>query len=304
MSGMDEGRARNVRVTTKTGSMTTVSSGRSIPRPSSGTRSTRVSPTRSSNSHSLAAADLCDCRGGCRSGPRNRANVTLCSGSCPDRTVLAVLQCGQRRRMLPRAGRLPGGPSMRQRLSETLQALATDALEQRVKPVEALADDAAQVAAACHAMAIRFHRGGKLVCFGSGGPSTDAQHIAVEFVHPVIVGKRALPAISLTGDVATLTSIASREGSAQPHPHRVRYVAAPEAIALGVSVGGDDAAVLRGLEAAAGLGMLTIALVGGDGGQTARSQAVHHNLVARSDDPLVVKEVHVTAYHILWELVH
>ena len=52
---------------------------------------------------------------------------------------------------------------MRQRLSETLQTAATDALEQRVKPVEALADDAERVAAACHAMAIRFHRGGKLV---------------------------------------------------------------------------------------------------------------------------------------------
>jgi D-sedoheptulose 7-phosphate isomerase len=169
---------------------------------------------------------------------------------------------------------------MRQRLSETLQSAATDALEQR------------------------FHRGGKLVCFGSGGPSTDAQHIAVEFVHPVIVGKRALPAISLTGDVATLTSIAGREGYAEVYAHQLRYLAAPEDIALGVSVDGDDPAVLRGLEEAAGLGMLTIALVGGDGGQTARSQAVHHNLVARSDDPLVVKEVHVTAYHILWELVH
>ena len=67
-------------------------------------------------------------------------------------------------------------------------------------------------------MAVRFHRGGKLVCFGSGGPSTDAQHIAVEFVHPVIVGKRALPAISLTGDVATLTSIAGREGYAGSLP--------------------------------------------------------------------------------------
>jgi D-sedoheptulose 7-phosphate isomerase len=101
---------------------------------------------------------------------------------------------------------------MRQRLSETLQAAAADALEQRAKPVQALADDAGQVAAACHAMATRFHRGGKLVCFGSGVPSTDAQHIAVEFVHPVIVGKRALPAISLTGDVASLTSVAGREG--------------------------------------------------------------------------------------------
>jgi D-sedoheptulose 7-phosphate isomerase len=165
---------------------------------------------------------------------------------------------------------------MRQRLSETLQAAATDALDQRVKPVEALADDAAQVAAACHAMAIRFHRGGKLVCFGSGGPSTDAQHIAVEFVHPVIVGKRALPAISLTGDVATLTSVAAREGYAEVYAHQLRHLAAPDDIALVVSVDGA----------------------------TARSQSVHHPLVARSDDPLVVKEVHVTAYHILWELVH
>jgi D-sedoheptulose 7-phosphate isomerase len=193
---------------------------------------------------------------------------------------------------------------MRQRLSETLQAAATGALEQRVKPVEALADDAEQVADACHAMAVRFHRGGKLVCFGSGGPSTDAQHIAVEFVHPVIVGKRALPAISLTGDVATLTSIASREGYADVFAHQLRYLAAPEDIALGVSVDGNDPAVLRGLEAAAELGMLTIALVGGDGGATARSPAIHYPLVARSDDPLVVKEVHVTAYHVLWELVH
>jgi D-sedoheptulose 7-phosphate isomerase len=144
---------------------------------------------------------------------------------------------------------------MRQRLSETLQAAATDALDQRVKPVEALADDAAQVAAACHAMAVRFHRGGKLVCFGSGGPSTDAQHIAVEFVHPVIVGKRALPAISLTGDVATLTSIAGREGYAEVYAHQLRHLAAPEDIALGVSVDGNDPAVQRGLEAAAELGI-------------------------------------------------
>jgi len=194
---------------------------------------------------------------------------------------------------------------MRQRLSETLQAAATDALDRRVKPVEALADDAEQVAAACHAMAVRFHRGGKLVCFGSGGPSTDAQHVAVEFVHPVIVGKRALPAISLTGDVATLTSVAGREGYAEIYAHQLRHLASPDDIALGVSVDGNDRAVLRGLEAAAELGMLTIALVGGsDGGETARSPAVHHPLVARSDDPLVVKEVHVTTYHVLWELVH
>ena len=61
-------------------------------------------------------------------------------------------------------------------------------------PTDALGGQADAVAAACHAMAVRFHRGGRLVVFGAGGPSADAQHVAVEFVHPVIVGKRALPA--------------------------------------------------------------------------------------------------------------
>ena len=92
--------------------------------------------------------------------------------------------------------------------SETVQAL----FKRRVHPIEQLAAQSGNVAAACHAMAVRFHRGGKLVVFGNGGPSTDAQHVAVEFVHPVIVGKRALPAISLTGDVATVTGVAVRDG--------------------------------------------------------------------------------------------
>src|SRR6202522_3356024 len=84
--------------------------------------------------------------------------------------------------------------------------------ERRNGPTVALAGQADAVAAACHAMAVRFHRGGKLVVFGAGGPSADAQHVAVEFVHPVIVGKRALPAISLTTDVATVTGVAARDG--------------------------------------------------------------------------------------------
>src|SRR6266498_3687348 len=60
-----------------------------------------------------------------------------------------------------------------------------DAFRRRVDPGRALADEAERVARACHDIAHRFHRGGTLVVFGNGGPSTDAQHIAVEFVHPV-----------------------------------------------------------------------------------------------------------------------
>ena len=174
----------------------------------------------------------------------------------------------------------------------------------RVDPLRDLADHAEDVARTCHAMALRFHRGGKLVVFGNGGPSTDAQHVAVEFVHPVIVGKRALPAISLTSDVATLTGIAARDGFDETFAHQIRYLAEPSDIALGLSADGRCGNVLRALEVAHGRGMLTVALTGGDGGPIAASSAVDHVLVARSDDPRVVKEVHVTTYHVLWELVH
>lgn len=182
---------------------------------------------------------------------------------------------------------------------------SVDALFARRKaPVLALADEAHTVAEACHGMARRFHRGGKLVVFGNGGPSTDAQHVAVEFVHPVIVGKRALPALSLTADVATVTGVANRAGLEDVFAHQLRIIGDPADIALGISTDGACANVCRALETARDLGMLTVALTGGDGGAIARTPGLDHVLVARSTDPRVVKEVHVTTYHVLWELVH
>lgn len=180
----------------------------------------------------------------------------------------------------------------------------SELLDRRTGPLKDLAEHAADVARTCHAMAARFHRGGKLLVFGNGGPSTDAQHVAVEFVHPVIVGKRALPAISLTSDVATLTGIANRIGLAETFAHQIRILAEPADIALGLSTDGRCENVLRGLVAARELGMLCVALTGGDGGPIAATGVADHVLVAASPDPRVVKEVHVTMYHVLWELVH
>ena len=176
--------------------------------------------------------------------------------------------------------------------------------EHRLVAGRALGDDAELVARACHDMARRFARGGKLVVFGSGAAATDAQHLAVEFVHPVIVGKRAFPALSLAGDVATLTGVASRDGVSEVFARQLRLLADPDDIALGLSADGRCELVRRGLEAARERGLLTVALAGGDGGPIARRQLADHVFVARSSDPRVVKEVHVTTYHVLWELVH
>jgi D-sedoheptulose 7-phosphate isomerase len=180
----------------------------------------------------------------------------------------------------------------------------TRLFELRSEPVRDLAAQAGAVAEACHAMAVRFHRGGRLIVFGTGGPSADAQHVVVEFVHPVIVGKRALPAISLTADMATVTGLAEQEGIDAIFAHQIRYLAEPDDIALGISVDGDNGSVVAGLALAQELGLLTIALVGGNGGRIAAANAADHLLTVASDDPCVIKEMQVTTYHVLWELVH
>jgi D-sedoheptulose 7-phosphate isomerase len=179
-----------------------------------------------------------------------------------------------------------------------------DLFELRTAPAGQLAGQAAAIADACHAMARRFHGGGKLIVFGTGGAAADAQHVAVEFVHPVIVGKRALPAISLATDVATVTGVAEQDGMAGIFAHQLRYLAAPEDIALGISADGNNDSVLAGLEVARQRGLLTVALAGRDGGAIARRHIAEHVLTAPASDPRIVKELQVTTYHVLWELVH
>ncbi|GAA1957541.1 SIS domain-containing protein [Amycolatopsis minnesotensis] len=186
----------------------------------------------------------------------------------------------------------------------TSPTLIDDVFQRRVAPLKDLSEQAGDVARTCHAMAARFYRGGKLVVFGNGESSTDAQHIAVEFVHPVIVGKRALPAISLTSDVAAITGVANADGLSEVFAHQLAYLGEAGDIALGLSVDGNCANVLRGLRFARGKGMLTVAMAGGRGGAIAASGETDHLLRAGSSDPRVVKEVHVTTYHVLWELVH
>ena len=152
-------------------------------------------------------------------------------------------------------------------------------------------------------MAVRFHQGGKLVVFGIGGAAADAQHVAVEFVHPVIVGKRALPAISLTSDAATVTGVAAHEGLASVFSHQIRYLGEPADIALGIALEENCPSVVAGLRAGKRLGMLTVALVAGTGSAVG-GERLDHLLAAGSADPLIVKEIHVSTYHLLWELVH
>ena len=186
----------------------------------------------------------------------------------------------------------------------SLESVVAEAFDARVEPVAALAKEATALALACRDMAERFTRGGRLLVFGNGAGATDSQHVAVEFVHPVIVGKRALPALSLVSDAATLMGVAARRGLDGVYAHQVEVLGRPDDIALGISGDGRCPNIRAGLEAARKAGMLTMALVGGDGGDIRDGAEADHCIVIPSDSPRIVKEGHVTAYHLLWELVH
>ena len=160
-----------------------------------------------------------------------------------------------------------------------------------------------KIAEACWAMAKRFHQGGRLLAFGNGAWATDAQHVSVEFVHPVIVGKRALPAIALTNDSATLSGLMSRGASAMPFAPQISALARPQDIAMGFSPGGNCSNVIAALEIARRMGLLTLGLTGNDGGGL-RQEQLDFCFIVQAHDPLVIQEVHETLYHVLWELVH
>jgi D-sedoheptulose 7-phosphate isomerase len=187
--------------------------------------------------------------------------------------------------------------------THNLVDLVTARFEQSMSvPETFFAAAAEQISEACWAMARRFHQGGRLIAFGNGAWATDAQHVSVEFVHPVIVGKRALPAIALTNARAMLTG--PTNGSAVDIlSHQLRVLGRSPDIAMGFSFDGRDTNVVAALIEARDKGLLTLGLTAGDGGLMAEAD-LNFCFVVPTADRLVVQETHETLYHILWELVH
>ena len=185
-----------------------------------------------------------------------------------------------------------------------LRQLVVARFEQSMTLAEAFfAAEAGRIAEACWALARRFHQGGRLLAFGNGAWATDAQHVSVEFVHPVIVGKRALPALALTNDSAALSGLRIDGGNGVPFARQLAVLARPQDMAMGFSPDGRCVNVLAALRAARDMGLLTLALSGGDGGALAQAD-LDFCFAVPSRDLLAVQETHETLYHVLWELVH
>lgn len=139
--------------------------------------------------------------------------------------------------------------------------------------------DAERLAIACREMSERFLRGGRLLAFGRGPYATDAQHVSVEFVHPVIVGKRALPALDLSMLFGPW----------------LQTILKPEDMVMGFGAPQGDAEVWAALQDADSRKAMTFALPGVEGS---------YSIEPVTSDPFMHQELIEILYHTLWETVH
>ena len=159
-----------------------------------------------------------------------------------------------------------------------------------------------RIEALVRAMAACFSSGGRLYVMGNGGSATDAQHISVEFFHPIVEKRKPLPAIALTADQALLTAISNDRDFAKVFADQLRVLARPGDMALAVSTSGKSPNLVQALETARELGLLTIAFTGKDGGRL--PDLAEYCFVVPSFSIHRIQETHVTLYHIVWDLVH
>jgi len=163
-------------------------------------------------------------------------------------------------------------------------------------------EEADRIEALVRTMAERFARGGRLYVMGNGGSATDAQHVAVEFFHPIIEKRKPLPALALTADQALMTAISNDRDFAKVFADQLRVLARSDDMALAISTSGHSPNLVQALVTARELGLLTIAFAGKDGGRL-------HDLadccfVVPSFSIHRIQETHVALYHIVWDLVH
>lgn len=161
-------------------------------------------------------------------------------------------------------------------------------------------EESEQIVNASRAISQRVKQGGKLIIFGNGGSATDANDWALDCVLPP-PGYRPVPAISLSMEPANLTAIANDVGVELIFLRQIIAQARPEDIAIAISTSGGSRNLIVALEEARKRGLLTVALLGYDGGEILRRGLADFPLIVRSDYIPRIQEVQASTYHVIRE---
>jgi D-sedoheptulose 7-phosphate isomerase len=145
------------------------------------------------------------------------------------------------------------------------------------------------------------NKGGKVIIFGNGGSASDSQHIAAELVGRFKKDRKSLPAIALTTNTSIITALANDYGFEVVFAKQIEALAQKNDVAIGISTSGKAKNVVAGIKQAKKMGLKTIVLTGGDGGELAKVADV--TLVIASCVTARVQEAHITVGHIVCELV-
>lgn len=181
-------------------------------------------------------------------------------------------------------------------------AIVRKARESAALKVAFAEENAPAIERCAEALAGRFAAGGRLLVMGNGGSACDAAHVAVEFTHPIIEKRRALPALALCVDVAALTAIGNDADFARVFVDQLEILGRKEDAVLGISTSGASANVNRALVRARERGMLTIGFTGRDGGRM--PDLCEFCFVVPTWSIHRVQETHTLLLHLLWDQVH
>ncbi len=153
------------------------------------------------------------------------------------------------------------------------------------------------ILACAAAMRERLGRGGRVIAFGNGGSSTDAQDFGRDCC------RAGWPAVALTNDVATLSAVGNDVGFDNAFSRQLIPLARENDVAVAISTRGSSPNIVAGLEEAHRRGLLTCAISGHDGGRLAALPWLDHLFAVRSDYVPRLQETHATIYHLLLEAI-
>jgi len=150
-------------------------------------------------------------------------------------------------------------------------------------------------------MAVAMVHGGKVMFCGNGGSAADAQHLAAEFVSRFQMERPPLPALALTTDTSILTAITNDYGPDEVFSKQVKALGKENDVLVGISTSGQSQNVSEALKTAREKNIVTVCLVGKDGGQMLA--ACDYSLHVVDDTTALVQEVHIAVGHLLCRLV-
>ena len=187
--------------------------------------------------------------------------------------------------------------TMQERIRQHFEA----SVQLKLAAMDVMASD---IAAAASLIARQLLAERKVLSCGNGGSAGDAQHFSSEMLNRFERERPGLPAIALTTDTSTLTSIANDYHYNEVFAKQVRALGQAGDTLLAISTSGNSANVVAAIEAAHERGMFVVALTGRDGGIIAsRLAAEDVELRVPSDSTARTQEVHLLVIHCLCDLI-